>query len=335
MSALGYHARRVVRRRNQIGHVAAFGNTFLGMRWNTTTTNTSTSASVTVSNPPPPDRKQKRLPLTLYRQLLQWCRATEAGIPLEAFIEPIHLAPPQLDSDKLLELKEYYDAHKDNGASAPSTSAATASLISKVSGMLPPKSRLESDILTVVGIRNTNELRNLVRAMFRLNSQTATEESRKKRISFAFQTLRSLNELSDSLDDLNRHRSDHVDRGEEGVIQYHVGQVVQHKHERWRGVVVGWEKPDDDHVKKGKDGGESKKVPSQLTSLTTKIYTASDFLSNVRYEVIIDAGDVHMMQANSSLIVSTQDDLEPVTDSRYVKFVLGSIVRTARVSRSH
>lgn len=297
------HSWVVVRRRIRTSHAAAVGNSLLRMRW-------STSGSPPL---PPPDRKQKRLPLTLYRQLLQWCQATEAGIPLGAFIEPLTLAPPQLDLSVLPELKEYHDAHKANDRSVPAPTPAL-STIAKVSSMLPPKSKLSSNNLNV-RIQNTSDLRNLIRAMFRLNSQTATEESRKERIAFAFQTLRSLNELTDSLDDLISHRNGHMDRGDvDDVVKFHIGQVVQHKHERWRGVVVGWEKPDDDDTKKESDE-ESKTEPLQLSSLTTKKYTASDFLSNVRYEIILDAGDVHMLQAASSFIVSTQDDLETVTDS--------------------
>ena len=273
-------------------------------RYSSTSTTTTTG-----SQPQEPGRKQKRLPLTLYRQLLQWCNTTEAGIPLEAFIEPISLEPPQLDSSKLEELKEMFPTPKTVN------DATTSDLMAQVSSLLPANTKVQGNSLKV-GIQNTHELRNLIRAMFRLNANTTAEEARKKRISFAFQTLRSLNELSTSLDDLNKHRNDHIDRDE---VQYYVGQVVQHKHERWRGVIAGWEKPDQEEVlkreKRTKDGKSTQPSSEKLTSLTTKVYTASDFLSNVRYEVILDAGDVHMMQAASSLIVSTQDDLELVTDS--------------------
>jgi len=237
--------------------------------------------------------------LTLYRQLLDWCRNTEAAIPLEAFIEPISLAPPQLDSDKLQELQQ-----RQNDAA---TDTSIYSLVTRVHGLLPKLSRVESDSL-LVRVQSTQDLKKLVRAMFRLNSETSDEKDRKTRITFAFQTLRSLNELSLSLDELKRHRDDHLDRGDD--VLFYCGQTVQHKHERWRGVIVGWERPtkvDDDDDKAGR-------VPTQLTSLTTKTYKASDFLKSVRYEVILDAGDVNMMEATSSFIVATQDDLEPLSD---------------------
>ena len=304
-ASLRCHSRIVTRPKRQLVVVVATRSRY---------SSTSTTSSTKSSQPPDPGRKQKRLPLTLYRQLLQWCNTTEAGIPLEAFIEPISLAPPQLDANKLEELKKVFQTQKND----TTTTTTTSGIMARVSSFLPDNTKLQGNSLNV-GIKNTHELKNLIRAMFRLNIDTSDEDARKKRISFAFQTLRSLNELSTSLDDLNKHRNDHIDRGE---VQYFVGQVVQHQHERWRGVIAGWEKPDQEEVLKREnrtkeDDGKStqKSSKKKLTSLTTKVYTASDFLSSVRYEVILDVGDVHMMQAASSLIVSTQDDLEPVTDA--------------------
>ena len=56
-------------------------------------------------------------------------------------------------------------------------------------------------------------------------------------------------------------------------VRFFVGQVVQHVHERWRGVIMGWEKPNENDD------------PKPLSSLTTKTYTAGDFLNSIRYEV--------------------------------------------------
>jgi hemimethylated DNA binding protein len=116
-----------------------------------------------------------------------------------------------------------------------------------------------------------------------------------------------LNELSESLADLDKHRKDHSERGDE--IHYFVGQVVQHKQERWRGVIAGWDKPADSN-----DAGSN--PPRKLSSLTTKVYTAADFLRSVRYEVILDLADMHTKKSTSPLIVCTQQDLEPIQDPR-------------------
>lgn len=263
------------------------------------------SRCLSTSAPPQePDKKQKRLVIAIYRQLLRWCQLTEKELPLSSFIEPISLAPPQVDKETLEALKEISDS------SSPTTFSETG-ISANVYNLLPCRSRFGSDHL-LVSVQNSHELRNLIRAMYRLNHHpTTTPELQRTRVSFAFQALRTLNELSTSLEDLNEHRKEHMDRGPDTL--YHVGQVVQHKQERWRGVIVGWEKPENNSNDKKQQMEEKRQ---QLTSLTTKTYTAGDFLNSIRYEVILDAGDVHMMQATSAFIVCTQNDLKTITDGR-------------------
>ena len=49
---------------------------------------------------------RKRIVLMLYRQLLRWCDETDKDIPLSQSVPPIHLSPPQINSDSLKGLIE-------------------------------------------------------------------------------------------------------------------------------------------------------------------------------------------------------------------------------------
>lgn len=97
---------------------------------------------------------------------------------------------------------------------------------------------------------------------------------------------------------------------------------MQHKEERWRGVILGWERVSND----------STTTSSGLTSLTSKDYKlllqddeeveeTSD-QSPVQYTMILDSGDAHFlggrrtMGEQSGYPVAFQHELELVTDTR-------------------
>ncbi|CAB9513357.1 Tetratricopeptide repeat [Seminavis robusta] len=221
-------------------------------------------------------------------------------MPLSAFVEPFTLSPPQIDETRLRSLHDFHQDHSN----------LEDRLLTTIYGLLPPQTHIYNHQLQL-HIRNTRQLRNLIRAVFRLNSNSVQVQEdadlQKTRIAHAFQTLRALNELtSTALVQLDQQRTEHATRNSTTTttssMEFYVGQVVQHKHERWRGVICGWEQPVE--------------TPNQmeLSSLTTKIYTAKDFLTQMRYEVILDLADMHTLQATSPLIVATQQDLELVDD---------------------
>jgi len=64
----------------------------------------SSSSSLAISSSP-----HKRVTLTLYRQLLRWCKDTDDKVPLSQSIPPIHMSPPQINSNSLLGLIESQD----------------------------------------------------------------------------------------------------------------------------------------------------------------------------------------------------------------------------------
>ena len=64
----------------------------------------SSSSSLAISSSP-----HKRVTLTLYRQLLRWCKDTDDKVPLSQSIPPIHMSPPQINPNSLLGLIESQD----------------------------------------------------------------------------------------------------------------------------------------------------------------------------------------------------------------------------------
>jgi hypothetical protein len=86
--------------------------------------------------------------------------------------------------------------------------------------------------------------------------------------------------------------------------------VVKHKVELWRGVIVGWEKIDNDDF-----------IVTDRTSLTSKAYELKPE-DQVRYQVILDAGDAHMHYSkrrepgDMSTATVNGTDLTPVENTR-------------------
>jgi len=109
-----------------------------------------------------------------------------------------------------------------------------------------PRTAVVTDSKLTLTLTNTSEVRDVTRLVYRLNQETTgggvsgEEEDRKvlkDRTSLGFEALRSLNQLSELLEKRKDARESHMNR--EGVY-FHIGQVVQHKTDRWRAVVVGW-----------------------------------------------------------------------------------------------
>ena len=144
-----------------------------------------------------------RIALTLYRQLIAWCRETDNDIPLSHFIPPITLQPPRVEEQGLRFLAEaVVGSHRVKRSMFPSETT-----------FHPNK--LTSPIL------NSSDLLSFFRAIFRLNMVESNSEIQKQHISLAFDALRSLNELSDALNDLKTKREAHQNREN---IEFRVGQ---------------------------------------------------------------------------------------------------------------
>jgi hypothetical protein len=99
--------------------------------------------------------------------------------------------------------------------------------------------------------------------------------------------------------------------------------VVQHKKERWRGIITGWQRHDATGVEK-------------LSSLTKKTYSGNkgDVLdlptaveevvddNGIQYSLILDSGDAHLLGGRRNVHdltgepVAMQSDLEVVEDDR-------------------
>ena len=232
-----------------------------------------------------------RLGRNLYRQLIRWCKNTDKAIPLSSFIPPVTLKPPHVEQASLQNWQHF-------------------------SGLaLPPNSKVQAHQMTVP-IANSEDAANLFRVVFRMNRGETNHEVFKQRISTAFEALKSLNQLSSGLASLLEQREKHLDR--DGVL-YCVGQVVQHKAEKWRGIITGWQRS----TLEGDDG--------KLTSLTKKNYnenivsedkeSVSDG-GSIQYSLLIDSGDAHLLGGRRNVHdltgepVAMQSDLELVKDER-------------------
>lgn len=237
---------------------------------------------------------QNRLGRTLYRQLLRWCKDTGSEIPLSSYVPPVTTMPPIVDEGALKRLSEGKEE--------------------AIRNLLPSNTIFEDNMMTVP-LRKASDIQNFFRAVYRMNMNSdVTAEVQKQRVSMAFETLKSVNELTGALEDIQKEREKHLNR--EGV-HFSVGQVVQHKRERWRGIVLGW-----DII-----------TPSgQLTSLTTKDYSnleeddddddqeGEEGSNRVQYTMVLDSGDAHLLggkrkvQGDSGFPVAFQPDLELMND---------------------
>jgi len=237
---------------------------------------------------------------------LRWCNDAEknfgSNAPLEA-VPPVHFEAGLLDEAGLARFVE-----SDKSGKVPSSSLSYT--VSSKNNQLTVPVHIVSDV------------KKLLKMVFRINSKAPTSinpELQKERTSLAFDALRSLNALTERLESQKNLREDHLDR--EGV-QYSIGQVVQHTYDRWRGVVIGWDR----RTKKNdaQEGGEA------VTSLTKKDYSSQlaedqKGQNDIEYTMVIDLGDSHLLggkrrsNQDTGHPIALQSDLEPVLDETLVR----------------
>ena len=242
--------------------------------------------------------RKQRIALALYRQLLRWCNETDESIPLSSFVPPVYMtAPQQIDHNRLFLLS---DEEKSK---------------------FPTSSIIELKQITCP-IRNSSDAKKFFRAVFRLNSEpTSDTDTQKARITHAFEAIRSLNELTQDVNRLKQNRANHVLR--DGV-EFRVGQVVKHKFETWRGVVIGWRRTERN------DSNELHQSPP--SSLTLKSYELDD-IDSIRYTILLDSGDAHLHYSKRREAINLrrsevfQSDLQLVEDERYDRFFFVSPCR--------
>jgi hemimethylated DNA binding protein len=230
---------------------------------------------------------KQRISLALYRQLLRWCIETDDDIPLSFFVPPVYMTEPHIDVVRLSTLSD------------------------EDKSIFPANSILERNQITCP-IHNSEDARRLFRAVFRLNrAPTDDAQVQKQRVTLAFEGIRSLNTLSQGLQALKQNRAKHVLR--DGV-SFRVGQVVKHKIENWRGVVIGWRR-----VEPNTSAGNDK-----ATSLTKKAYDL-DPNDHVKCTILVDSGDAHLHYSkrtetsNLSRAEVHQTEIELVDEKRWVR----------------
>jgi hemimethylated DNA binding protein len=199
----------------------------------------------------------------LYRQGLRWCKYNQSDVNISQFIETKVFETPIIDASALQRLINQEDC-----------------LIRK---WLPNRSVVkENQVLT--SIQTVSEIRNLWRAIFQLNKDDRNDELKvQARISSAFLALKELNNLSGILQDIDAARKRHIDR--EGV-RFEIGQVVQHKEYKWRGIIAGWEKTT---------------MPAKL-NFDNSVLMRKDQVDDdetIWYAVIKDSGDATLMRKES------------------------------------
>ncbi|KAL9190868.1 hypothetical protein ACHAXT_000574 [Thalassiosira profunda] len=277
-----------------------------------------------------------RVPKTLYRQLLSWCRKYD-DVPFNP-LPPVTLQPPQVNPVALKRLKgmrTFLNANEiedspceDMGQTHPAHFALHNEDVA-----------VKENMIIFPEIRDANELRAVIRAVYWLNNEstiagiegddakpTQKEGDTKEQITLAFEAIKSCNELSST--DLESKRSRRQlsievrqGGGDYPSIEYHVGQVVQHKSKKWRGVVVGWTlKPDNNE--------------GRLSSLTTKQYSlpqedakeeedAPNTQKKLQYTILVDLNDaqgdvvdeVEGVIFGKSVTLESQEELVPVDDA--------------------
>lgn len=178
----------------------------------------------------------------------------------------------------------------------------TDATIERVYKDFPKSTRYDSNRVTFARLETVQDVKNAIRGIFRINKHPSDWD--KERRDVAFEYLKQLNELYiQELQPLEEIHKQNL------VTAFKVGQVVQHKHHRWRGVIVSKQ-------------GANTATPTlsddfSKTSLTNKIYK----LQETSYQVAVDTGDVYRLAG--SLEVNSADavesDLELVEDPQMLR----------------
>lgn len=269
---------------------------------------------------------QSRVPRTLYRQLLSWCRQYK-DVPFDG-VPPLTLSPPEVNARALLRLRSmraFLDANNINDSSRHAKwrhPVHFALYNTDVSVDV-------NNMIVFPSVKNADELRDVTRST-NINTLSDIDDSDdntgqefespsdavKEQISLALDTMKSCNQLASSELDSRRNRRQssieirqkELDDADATHVKYHVGQVVSQKKKGWRGVIVGWTV-------------EEKKSPDtkRLTSLTTKQYsipeqTSSDQVHNnekpkVKYTILVDINDATLLESSKIVSLEPEDEL--------------------------
>lgn len=280
---------------------------------------------------------RNRVPKSLYRQLLCWCRRND-GVPFNT-LPPLTLAPPQVNPVALQHLKEMRSFLDRNSDDLDGNNHVKFGQHNHPAHYALYKEDIvvKDNLITFPEIRDANELRSVIRSVYWLNNEHTIENiestkegsgsssgeedgDQKDQISLAFEAIKSCNELSSNeLDSRLKKRENSIEirNRKEGVHpHFHVGQVIQHKKAKWRGVIVGWA------IDETKTGGHG------LTSLTTKQYKISEAKSvtstnedentsmdaTVKYTILVDVNDSSLLHLSKSISLESQEDLIPVDE---------------------
>ena len=256
----------------------------------------------------------------LYRNLIRWCDDM-VDIPLADLVPPIHIQPPQIDSDSIraLHLSSMIQSGESDN---PKAQAKSASAPSSIRSFFPPNALIKETGITV-SVRTSTDAKHIIRGVFRMNTNAESksitsntnEKQRKEQISLAMDWIKSMNILTGKMLEMKLQRKIHQDR--DGV-HYKIGQVVKHKKFGWRAVIIGWKKNNTktNTNKKNNDTNESSSAPPETTtSLTQKSYQSINPDDAVVYDVALDLGDATLRSSHPSGIKNVyQSDLSILDD---------------------
>jgi len=260
----------------------------------------------------------KRITLTLYRQLLRWCDDTDKDIPLSQSVPPIHFSPPQINSDSLKGLIEASGIiNNNNGGDDDDDPISSNHLVSSPysSILFSRTSVVKKTGVTVHSVPSSGDAKQIVNAVFRMNAITTDERDKKDQMSIAFEWIKTLNELTQQLEEMKAKRRKHQNR--EGV-NFRVGQIVKHRTLGWRGVILGWIRL----TNSNETDSVSSEASSQATSLTQKPYESINPYGRnnddvIAYDIALDWGDATLLNSAkhpSGLKNIYQSDLTLVDD---------------------
>jgi hypothetical protein len=330
------------------------------------------SSAAAASSSQHPSNNNNRVPITLYRQLLAWCRQYN-DVPFDHPLPPLTIAPPQVNFKalkRLQEMRAFLSVNEiiqdsilldfdddDDGLVERRRICDNKRRHPAYFAMYNDALLVNENRITFPEIPNVSALRAVIRSIFWLNNRNtiattiegalpstagndkyyADPYDPKEQISLAFEAMKSLNLLSSNELDSRRSKREssvRVRRGsgrscgdvndssvaEEAFpdVIFHVGQVVQHRMKKWRGVIVGWTIQ------------SSKVNDGRLSSLTTKQYSLqADIVSTmtdnnlgdnsvtkspVQYTILVDSNDASLLRCSNSVSLESQDDLAAVDD---------------------
>ena len=216
-------------------------------------------------------------------------------------------APEQVDAYRVESLHQWNAEQDDTDDES--------AILQRVRHLLPAATNYYSDKITIP-IQSIQDARNVIRSLFRLNSVDVnmeedsglrSQDMNRRRRDEAFAKLKYLNELRETR--LRELQERHEANSDRTGVRFHVGQVVQHRQERWRGVVVDWVKRD-----ARPPTGTSQ---SSSSSLTAKHYESKED-PPPRYSILLDEGDAQGLLGRMDM-EALETELECVLDHNLVR----------------